>query len=60
MHPADPQIALYESVRQEIVLYVSKELGRFWNSICLYRVRANRKIPSTTDDVVITVDALKP
>ena len=58
MHPNDPHITLYESVRQEIVLYVNKELGRSWNSMCLYRVRANRKTLSTTHDIVITVDAL--
>ena len=42
----------------QIVLHVNKELGRSWNSICLYRVRANGKIRSTTYDIVITVDAL--
>ncbi len=58
IHPNDPAVALYESVRLEIVLHVNKELGRSWNSMCLYRVRANRKINSTTHDIVITVDAL--
>ena len=58
MHPNESHIGLYESVRQEIVLYVDQKLGRSWNSMCLYRVRANRKILSTTHDIVITVDAL--
>ena len=58
MHPSDPHITLYELARHEIVLYMDKKLGRSWNSMCLYRVRANRKILSTTHDIVITVDAL--
>ena len=58
MHRDDPHVTLYESIRREIVLYVNKELGRTWNSMCLYRVRANWKIRSTRDDVIIGVDPL--
>ena len=58
VHPNDPYIALYESVRYQIVLHVNMELGRSWNSMCLYKVRPNKKVASTTYDIVITVDAL--
>ena len=58
LHPDDSRIALYESVRHQIVLRVNMELGRSWNSMCLYKVRLNKKAASTTYDIVITVDAL--
>lgn len=58
IHPNDPYIELYELVRHQIVLHVNKELGRSWNSMCIYRVRPNVKVASTTYDIVLTVNAL--
>ena len=57
IHPNDPYIAFYGSVRHKLVLHVNMELGRSWNSMCLYKVRPNRKVDSITYDIVITVHA---